>query len=70
VFKYWAQKGEDEELMMDKAQALASTSRTAADDVIDKDDPLIRVNVSNMLRKIMQDSTSWKAIRFLETLQK
>jgi hypothetical protein len=43
VFKYWARKGEDEELMMDKAQALASStsSCTAADDVIGMDDPII-----------------------------
>jgi hypothetical protein len=58
VFKYWAKKGEDEELTMDEAQALASTSHTAADDVIDMDYLIIRVNVGNMLRMIRQDSTS------------
>ncbi len=68
MFKYWAQKGKDEELMMGKGQDLVSPSHTAADDIIDMDDPIIRVNVGNMLRKIMQDSTSWKAIRFLESL--
>jgi phosphopantothenate synthetase len=62
-------RGEDEELMMEEAQALVSTSRTAADDVIIMDDPIIRVNIGNMLRKIMQDFTSWKAIWFLESLQ-
>ncbi len=41
VFKYWAQKGEDEELTMGKAQDLASPSCTAADDIIDMDDPII-----------------------------
>jgi hypothetical protein len=69
VFAYWAWKGEDEELMMEEAQALASLSRTAANHVIDMDDHIIQVNVGNMLRKIMQDCTSWKAIRFLESLQ-
>jgi hypothetical protein len=64
VYKYWAGKGEDEELTMDKAQALASTSRTAAGDVIDMDDPIIQVNVGNMSRKTMQDSTSWKVLQF------
>jgi hypothetical protein len=61
-------KGDNEELMMEEAQALASTSGTAADDAIEMDDPIIRVTVGNMLRKIMQDSTSWKAIWFLESL--
>jgi hypothetical protein len=70
AFAYWARTADDEELTMEEAQNLASTSCTAADDVIDMDDPIIQVNVGNMLRKIMQDSTSWKAIRFLETLQK
>jgi hypothetical protein len=72
VFAYWVRKGEDEELTMEEqAQALASPSRTAADDVIlDMDDPIIRVHVGNMLRKILQDSSSWKAIWFLESLQK
>jgi hypothetical protein len=59
VFAYWAQKGEDEELTMEEKQTLVSTSCTAADDVIDMDDPIIRVNVGNMLRKIMQDSTGF-----------
>jgi hypothetical protein len=54
LFAYWARKGEDDELMMEEAQALASTSCTAADDVIDMDDPIICVKVGNILRKIMQ----------------
>jgi hypothetical protein len=70
VLAYWTQKGEDEELRMEETQALASTSHTAADDVIGMDDPIIRVNIGNILRNIMQDSTSWKAIGFLESLQK
>jgi hypothetical protein len=70
VFAYWMPKGEDEELTMEDARALASPSRTSANDVINMADPIIRVNIDNMLRKmIMQDSTSWKAIRFLESLQ-
>jgi hypothetical protein len=70
VFAYWARTAKDEELTMEEAQNLASANTTAADDLIDMDDPIIRLNVGNMLRKIMQDSTSWKANRFLETLQK
>jgi hypothetical protein len=62
-------KGEDDELTIEDAQALASPSCTAADDVIGMDDPIIQLNVGNMLRKITQDSTSWKAIRFLESLE-
>jgi hypothetical protein len=41
VFSYWARKGEDDELTIEEAQALASPSRTAADNAIDMDDPII-----------------------------
>jgi hypothetical protein len=46
-----------------------SPSCTAANDVIDMDEPIIQVNVGNMLMKIMQDYTSWTATQFLESLQ-
>jgi hypothetical protein len=56
---------------MHRLLALASINHsTAADDVIDMENPIISVNVGNMLRKIMQDSTSRKAIHLLESLQK
>ena len=52
---------------MEEAQALSSKSQCAADETVNTDDPIIRKNVTNILRKIMtEDSGTWKALAYLQ----
>ena len=71
VMKYFARKGLNNELTVEEALALTSKSQSAADEVVDTDDPLISKNINYILRKVMkEDSGTWKAIDYLRELKK
>ena len=59
---------EDCPLTLEDARSLSSSTKmSAADEVIDVNDPLITENIKKMLRKIIQDDAkSWSALRYLE----
>ncbi len=50
---------------------MISKSTVASDECMDLDDPIVRENFTELLRKVMQeDSCTWDAIRFLDKIVK
>ena len=74
VLRYWLSKERDSEvpdLTMDEAEQLASKTTIAADDVLDLDDKVTLINLGEMFRKAMQESSdTWETIRYLDVIQK
>ncbi len=56
---------------MEDAAALTSHKKSAADEMISTDDPMIAKNHTNLVRRVLaEDSSTWKAIRYLEENKK
>jgi hypothetical protein len=56
---------------MEDAAALTSHKKSAADEMISTDDSMIAKNHTYLLRKVLaEDSSTWKAIRYLEENKK
>ena len=71
VFEYHTKNGGNSELTMEDAAALTSHKKSAADEMISTDDPMIAKNHTDLLRKVLaEDSSTWKAIRYLEENKK
>ena len=55
---------------MQDALMLTSKSESAADEMVDTDDPMITKKMNYILRKVMkEDSGTWKAIDYLRELK-
>jgi hypothetical protein len=64
VFEYHAKNGGNSEFTMEDAAALTSHKKSAADETISTDDPMIAKNHTDHLRRVLlKDSSTWKAIR-------
>ena len=71
VMKYFARNGLNNQLTVQEALVLTSKSQSAADEVVDTDDPMITKNINHILRKVMkEDSGTWKAIDYLRELKR
>ena len=69
--KYVARNGIDNQLTIQDALVLTSKSKSAADEVVDTDDPIIAKNIKYILRKVMkEDSGTWKAMYCLKDLKR
>jgi hypothetical protein len=56
---------------MEDAQSLTSHSKSAADEMISTDDPMIAKNCQDLLRPVLaEDSATGKDIRYLEENKK
>ena len=68
---YWAIHDEEDELTMDEAERVFDLNTPlASDDIISSDDPMTKINIKNILRKICTESKDmWMAISLLEKMK-
>jgi hypothetical protein len=67
VFKYHTKNGGNSELTIEDAASLTSGKKSAANEMISTDDPMIAKNHTDLLRRVLaKDSSTWNAIRYLE----
>ena len=68
---YWAIHDEADELTMDEAERVFDLNTPlASDDIISSDDPMTKINIKNILRKICTESKDmWMAISLLEKMK-
>jgi hypothetical protein len=68
---YWSKHGENDELTMDEAEKVFNLKAPlASDDMINIDDPLTKINVRDILRKICSESNDmWMAVSFLKKME-
>ena len=71
MFEYHTKSGCNSELTMEDVAALTSHKKSAADEIISTDNPMIAKNHSDLLRRILaEDSATRKAIIYLEENKK
>jgi hypothetical protein len=68
---YWSKHEESDKLTMDEAEKVFNLKAPlASDDMINIDDPLTKVNVRDILRKICSESNDmWMAVSFLRKMK-
>ena len=69
--QHWLVHNGDNELTMEEARRLSSKRSVAAEEfVLNEDNPMLRQNLTSLLRKVMQeDSSTWDALRFLDQMK-
>ena len=69
--QHWLVNNGDKELTMEEARRLSSKRSVAAEEfVLNEDNPMLRQNLTSLLRKVMQeDSSTWDALRFLDQMK-
>jgi hypothetical protein len=66
VFEYHTKNGGNSELTMKDAATLTSYKRSAADEMISTDDPMITKNHTDLLQLVLaEDSTTWKTRSYI-----
>jgi hypothetical protein len=61
----------DKELTMEDARKLSSKRSLASDEFLLNDNPMQKQNLTDLLRKVMQEgSSTWDSLRFLQELKK
>jgi hypothetical protein len=71
AMNYWSSHRESDELTMEEATKLSDLKNPlASDDIVNVDDPLTKVNVKHILRKICSESNDmWMAVSFLKKMK-
>ena len=69
--QHWLVNNGDKELTMEEARHLSSKKSLASQEfVLKEDDPMLRQNLTSLLRKVMQeDSSTGDALRFLDQMK-
>ncbi len=69
--QHWLVNNSNKELTMEEARRLSSKRSLASEEfVLKEDNPMLKQNLTSLLRKVMQeDSSTWDALRFLDQMK-
>ena len=69
--QHWLVNNGNKELTMEEARRLSSKRSLASEEfVLKEDNPMLKQNLTSLLRKVMQeDSSTWDALRFLNKMK-